>query len=78
MQSEGRARSHWLILACSFVGATACALFAVALIVQAAFDHGSRGGNILRVALAIIFLFLALFLIAIGTLHRMSFDDDHS
>jgi hypothetical protein len=76
--SEGRARSHWLILACSFVGAAAFIFFAIALIAQAAFGHGSPGGNILRVALAIIFLFLALFLIAIGTLHRMSFDDDQS
>jgi VIT1/CCC1 family predicted Fe2+/Mn2+ transporter len=78
VRSEGSARSHWLILACSFVGAAACALFALVLIVQAAFGHGSHAGNILRVALAIIFLFLALFLIAIGTLHRMSFDDDQS
>jgi len=78
VRSEGRARSHWLILAGSFAGAAACALFALVLIVQAAFGHGSRAGNILRAALVIIFLFLALFLVAIGTLHRMSFDDDRS
>jgi hypothetical protein len=65
-------------LASSFAGAAACAVFALILIVQAASGHGSPGGNILRVALAIIFLFLALFLVAIGTLHRMSFDDDRS
>jgi len=78
MQSEGHARSHWLILACSFVGAAAFAFFAVVLIVQAVFGHGSQAGNILRVALAVIFLFLALFLVAIGTLYRMSFDDEQS
>jgi hypothetical protein len=78
VQSEGHARSHWLILACSFVGAAVFFFFALVLIVQAAFGRGSQAGNILRVALAIVFLFLALFLIALGALHRMSFDDDHS
>jgi hypothetical protein len=78
VRSEGHARSHWLILACSFVGAAAFAFFAVVLIVQAAFGHGSHAGNILRVALAVIFLFLALFLVAIGTLNRLSFDGERS
>jgi hypothetical protein len=78
VQSQGHARSHWLILTCSFVGAAAFAFLALVLIVQAAFGHGSHAGNILRVALAIIFLFLALFLVAIGTLYRMSFDDEQS
>ena len=78
MRSEGSACSHWLILAGSFAGAAACVLFAVVLILQAALGHGSPGGNILRVTLAIIFFFLALFLVAVGTLHRMSFDDDQS
>ena len=78
MQSEGHARSHWLILAGSIVGAAAFAFLALVLIVQAAFGHGSHAGNILRVALAIIFLFLALFLVAIGTLYRMSFDEEQS
>ena len=78
MPSEGRARSHWLILACSFVGAAAFIFIALVLIVQAGFGRGSQAGNILRVALAIIFLFLALFLVAVGTLHRMSLDDDKS
>jgi VIT1/CCC1 family predicted Fe2+/Mn2+ transporter len=78
MPSERRARSHWLILACSFVGAAAFVFFALVLIVQAAFGHGSHAGNILRVALAVIFLFMALFLVAIGTLYRMSFDGEQS
>ena len=78
MQSEGHARSHWLILAGSIVGAAAFAFIAVVLIVQAAFGHGSQAGNILRVALAVIFLFLALFLVAIGTLYRMSFDEEQN
>jgi hypothetical protein len=78
VQSEGHARSHWLILACSFVGAAAFAFFALVLILQAAFGHGGHAGNILRVALAVVFLFLALFLVAIGTLYRMSFDEEQS
>jgi hypothetical protein len=63
-------------LACSFVGAAAFAFFAVTLIVQTAYGHGSHAGNILRVGLAVIFLFLGLFLVAVGTLHRMSFDEE--
>jgi hypothetical protein len=76
MQIDVRDRSPWLILACSFAGAAVFAFFAVALIVQTLFGHGSPGGNILRVAMAVFFLFMGFFLVAVGTLYRMSFDED--
>jgi hypothetical protein len=60
------------------VGAAAFVFFALVLIVQAAFGHGSHAGSILRIALAVVFLFMALFLVAIGTLYRMSFDEEQS
>ena len=77
MRSETHARFHWAIMACSFTGAAAFAFFAVTLIVQAVYGHGSHAGNILRIGLAVIFFFLGLFLAVIGILHRMSFDEEH-
>jgi hypothetical protein len=77
MRSETQARSHWGIVAGAFAGAAAFAFFAVTLIIHAAFGHGSAAGNILRIGLAIIFLFVGLFLVAVGTLYRMSFDEEH-
>ena len=77
MRSETHIRSHLVILACSFVGAAAFAFFALTLIVQTAYGHGSHAGNILRIGLAVIFFFMGFFLAAIGTLHRMSFDEEH-
>ena len=77
MRSETHARFHWAIMACSFTGAAAFAFFAVTLIVQAVYGHGSHAGNILRIGLAVIFFFMGLFLAAIGTVHRMSVDEEH-
>jgi hypothetical protein len=77
MESEAQASPHWFILAFSFVGAAAFLFFAVDLIVHAVSGHGGHAGNILRVGLAIIFLFLGFFLVAVGALYRMSFDEEH-
>jgi len=76
MRSEDHARPRWLGLLCAFVGAAVFIFFAIALIVQAAYGHGSHAGNILRVGLAVILLFVGLFFVAVGTLYGMSFDEE--
>ena len=75
MRSEAHSLSYWFIPASSFAGAALFIVFAVSLIMQIVAGHGSVAGNLLRIAVAIVFLFVGLFLAAFGTLYRMSFDD---
>jgi hypothetical protein len=75
MDSEGHSLSYWFILTGAFAGGAAFILFAIALILQIINGHGSQAGNILRVALAVVSLFVGLFCVTVGTLYRLSFDD---
>ena len=74
-----RSRTHpffyWFIPCCSFAGAALLILFAVSLVVHIVAGHGSAAGDLFRIAMAIISLFLGLFLAAVGAIYRMSFDD---
>ena len=75
MRSETHPFFYWFIPGCSLAGAVLLILFAVSLVVQIAGGHGSAAGNLFRIAMAIISLFLGLFLAAVGAIYRMSFDD---
>ena len=75
MRVESHTCSYWLILACAFVGAATFSFFAITLIVQAVSGHGSHAGNILRVGLGFVSLFLGIFFVAVGTLYVISFDE---
>lgn len=75
MQSETHPLSYWFIPACSFAGAALFVVFGALLIMQIVTGHGSPTGNLLRIAFAIVSVFVGLFLAAVGTLYRMSFDD---
>jgi hypothetical protein len=78
MRSEQYPRSYWLIMACSFAGAAAFVFLALALLLEAIYGHGGAAGNILRIGLAVGSLFVGLFLLAVGTLYRMSFDEERA
>ena len=78
MESETRTGSDWLILFCAFAGAATFAFFAIELVLQTISGHGSHAGNIIRIATAIMFLFLGFFFITVGTLYRLSFNEDRS
>jgi hypothetical protein len=75
MRLETHTRSYWLILACSLLGAAAFAFFAITLIIQAVSGTGSHAGNILRIGLGIVSLFMGIFFVAVGTLYVISFDE---
>lgn len=77
MRSEDNVRSFWIVLIGSFAAAAALAVSAIILVVQAFGSHGSLSANLLRVGLAAILLFLAVFLIAVGTLYWMSVDQEN-
>jgi hypothetical protein len=76
MRSDARASSYWLVPIGSFAGAGIFAVLAVTLILHARHGHGSPAGNILRFILAIVFTFLGLFFVAVGTVYRLSFNED--
>lgn len=77
MRSEENARSYWFALVGSFAGAAALAISAVVLVLQAFVVHGSLPATMLRLALGVLFLFLAVFLVAVGTLYCMSLSDEN-
>jgi hypothetical protein len=76
MRSDVRASSYWLVLLGSYAGAAVSAGFAIALITHAIHGHGSTAGNILRFALGIAAIFVFFFLVSVGTVYRLSFNDD--
>jgi len=78
MRSEVRASSYWMVLLGSYAGAAVFAVFAFTLIQQLLHGHGSPAGNILRVSLLLVFIFLGLFLVAVGTVYHLSFNEDSS
>ena len=78
MKSEQLPLTYWLVMVCSFVGAAAFAFLALVLILEAINGHGGPAGNILRLGLAVASFFVGLFLMAVGTLYYISFDDPHT
>ena len=78
MRSERHPRSYWLIMVFSFAGAAGFVFFALDLILQAIYGHGGGAGNILRVGLAVGSLFLGFFFLAVGSLYRMSLDEERA
>jgi hypothetical protein len=78
MESEQHSRPNRLIMVCSFAGAAAFLFFALALLLDAIYGHGGGAGNIIRVGVAVGSLFIGFFLLAVGTLYRLSFDDERA
>ena len=78
MRSEPHTLSDWMILACAFLGAAAFVFIAFTLILQVIYGAGSHVGNILRAAIAVVFLFIGIFFATVGTLYSKSFDEDRS
>ncbi|HLJ22786.1 MAG TPA: hypothetical protein VKT71_01680 [Candidatus Acidoferrales bacterium] len=76
MRSDVRASSYWMVLLGSYAGAVIFAVCAFILILQLLHGHGSAAGNILRFTLALVAIFLGFFLVAVGTVYRLSFNDD--
>ena len=76
MRSEENARSYWIVLLGSFAGAAVLGVSAVALVMRTFISHSSLFMGVLRIGLAATLLFLAAFLIAVGTLYCMSINDD--
>jgi hypothetical protein len=75
MRSEVHPGRYWLVVGCSFTCSAAFLLFAAALILQAWLGHGSHAGNILRVGLGVLSLFIGIFFLTVGVLYRASSDD---
>jgi hypothetical protein len=76
MRSDVRASSYWMVLLGSYAGAAIFAVCACTLILQLLHGHGSPAGNILRFTLALISIFLGFFLVAVGTVYHLSFNED--
>ncbi len=76
MRSEDRAGSYWMVLLGSYTGAAIFAVCAFNLILQLLHGHGTAAGNFLRATLAMISIFLGLFLVAVGTVYHLSFNED--
>jgi hypothetical protein len=76
MGSEVRAGSYWMVLLGSYTGAAIFAVCAFTLILQLLHGHGSAAGNILRFTLALVAIFLGFFLVAVGTVYHLSFNED--
>jgi hypothetical protein len=77
MKSENQSSASWLIPAAAFAGAAAFAWGAVLMLHQAFAGHSGRIGIILRVGLSLGSLFAGVFCVAVGTLYRLSFQQDN-
>ena len=78
MRSEYHPGRYWIVLGWSFICGAAFFLFAAALIFQAWLGHGSHAGNILRIGLAVLSVFIGFFFLAVGTLYRASFNESRN
>jgi len=77
MKQEHHSSAYWLIPGAAFSGAALFAWSAVRLLHQVLAGHGGRAGNILRVGLSLSSLFAGVFCLAVGTLYRLSFQQDN-
>ncbi len=77
MKSEYQSSASWLIPAAAFAGAAAFAWGAILLLHQVFTGHSGRVSIILRVGLSLGSLFAGIFCVAVGTLYRLSFQQDN-
>jgi hypothetical protein len=77
MKQEHRSSAYWLIPGASFTGAAIFVWSAVRLLHPVFAGHSGRAGNILRVGLSLTALFAGVFCLAVGTLYRLSFQQDN-
>ena len=77
MQPENRSSTYWLIPGAAFAGAAVFVWSAFRLLHHVLAGHGGRAGNILRVGLSLSALLAGVFCLAVGTLYRLSFQQDN-